>query len=72
LELPELIAALKNIEYAKKKDAYICIESYRNEHEKWNLMRWQLTCECFYTPREWVWIFEQAGYTGDYEFIFFV
>lgn len=71
LHLPELFTALQKIESIKKKDAYICVESYRNEREKWNLMQWQLTCECFFTPREWQWIFNQAGYTGDYEFIFF-
>ncbi len=71
LELPDLYTSLKKIEQAKKKNAYICVESYRNENEKWNLMRWQLTCECFYTPKEWLWIFDQAGYTGDYEFIYF-
>jgi hypothetical protein len=36
-----------------------------------NLMYWQLTCRAFHTPEDWEWIFEQAGYTGDYEFIFF-
>jgi protein-L-isoaspartate(D-aspartate) O-methyltransferase len=71
LELPELIFSLKNIESLSKSHSYICVESYRNENEKWNLMRWQLTCECFYSPREWLWIFETSGYTGDYEFIYF-
>ena len=35
------------------KDKYICVESYRNEYEKVNLLYWQVTCECFYTPEEW-------------------
>ncbi len=26
-------------------------------------MYWQLTCECFYTPQEWEWLFNQGGYT---------
>lgn len=71
LELPALFLALANIQRTSRGNSYICVESYRNEREKWNLMRWQLTCEGFYTPREWLWIFSQAGYRGDYEFIFF-
>jgi SAM-dependent methyltransferase len=71
LELPDLVTALKSIELANNGASYICVESYRNEHEKWNLMRWQLTCEAFYTPKEWKWIFSLANYSGDYEFIFF-
>jgi SAM-dependent methyltransferase len=71
LELPELISSLRHIERVSRKESYICVESYRNEEEKWNLLRWQLTCECFYTPREWEYIFNLSGYTGDYEFIFF-
>lgn len=71
LLLPDLFSALANIERVSRKHSYICVESYRNEKEKWNLMRWQLTCECFFTPEEWVWIFNKAGYHGEYEFIFF-
>lgn len=71
LELPELFLALDKIQRVSNKNSFICVESYRNEIEKWNLLQWQLTCEAFYTPKEWEWIFEKAGYTGDYEFIFF-
>lgn len=71
LQLPELFSALQKIQLASKKDSYICVESYRNETEKWNLLQWQLTCECFFTPNEWEWIFEKSGYKGDYEFIYF-
>lgn len=71
LQLSQLFTALKKIQFIAKKNAYICVESYRNEIEKWNLMRWQLTCESFFTPSEWEWIFERCDYRGDYEFIYF-
>ena len=45
------------------------VESYRDEQELFNLQCWALTCESFFTPEEWVWIFNEFGYTGDYEFI---
>lgn len=67
----ELYDALKEIERVGRKNKYICVESYRNEEEKVNLMYWQLTCEIFCTPKEWEWWFEMAGYTGDHSFIYF-
>ena len=67
----ELFSALSEIERVSRKDKYICVESYRNEYEKVNLLYWQVTCECFYTPQEWKWCFEQSNYKGDYSFIYF-
>ena len=67
----ELNEALKEIERVGKKNKYICIESYRNENEKANLLYWQVTCEAFNNVEEWKWWFKLAGYKGDYSFIFF-
>lgn len=53
------------------KQKYLCVESYRNEIEKANLLYWQVTCEAFNTSEEWSWWFAQTGYTGDYSFIYF-
>lgn len=53
------------------KHRYLCVESYRNEDEKVNLLYWQLTCEMFCTPEEWQWWFNHTGYTGDHSFIYF-
>ena len=66
----ELEKALKEIERVAK-NKYICVESYRNEKEKANLLYWQVTCESFYTPKEWLWWLEQTDYTGDFSFIYF-
>jgi SAM-dependent methyltransferase len=71
LYVDELALALKEMERVGKAGKYICVESYRDESEKANLLYWQLTCESFYTPSEWEWVFERAGYTGDHGFIFF-
>ncbi len=67
----ELFQALKEIERVAKMNKYICVESYRNEEEKANLLYWQVTCEAFNTPKEWEWWFNQSGYQGDYSFIYF-
>lgn len=67
----DLWAALQEIERVGRGGKYVCVEAYRNEQEKVNLMYWQLTCRAFHTPREWEWLFARAGYAGDYSFIFF-
>jgi SAM-dependent methyltransferase len=71
LYLNGLYTALREIERVGKGHKYVVMDSYRNEQEKVNLLYWQLTCECFFTPCEWEFIFAQAGYTGDYGFIYF-
>ncbi|TLM80545.1 MAG: class I SAM-dependent methyltransferase [Actinobacteria bacterium] len=70
LRVYDLAAALGEIERVGKA-AHICVEGYRNEAELFNLQCWALTAEAFFTPEEWVWLFERFGYTGDYEFIYF-
>ena len=71
LQLPDLDQALREIERVGRRHKYIVMDSYRNEQEKVNLLYWQLTCECFFTPREWDFVLQQAGYTGDYGCIYF-
>jgi len=67
----DLDKALREMERVGKKNKYLCVESYRNETEKANLLYWQVTCEAFCTPEEWDWWFRQTGYTGDHSFIYF-
>ena len=67
----ELADALREFERVGKEHKYLCVESYRNESEKVNLLYWQVTCEAFCTPKEWEWWFEYAEYSGDHSFIYF-
>lgn len=67
----ELERAIKEMQRVGKNDKWCCIESYRNEKEKTNLLYWQLTCESFYTPDEWKWLLKYWGYEGDCGFIYF-
>ena len=69
--LSELEAAVKEMTRVSRDKAYICIESFRNEQEKANLLYWQLTCRSFYDVEEWEWLLTQHGYTGDIGFIYF-
>lgn len=70
LYINDLKKALQEIERVGK-NKFVVVESYRNEEELFNLQCWALTAEAFFTPKEWVWLFDEFGYGGDYEFIYF-
>ena len=68
--IEEIEIALSELERVGKKK-YICVESYRNSTELFNLECWALTCRSFYSKNDWKWIFKKFKYSGDYEFIYF-
>ncbi len=71
LHAQELDLALREMERVGKAQKYLCVESWRNQSEKANLLYWQVTCEAFHTPEAWHWWFDKTGYTGDHSFIYF-
>jgi len=70
LKIYELKIALSEMNRVAK-NKYLMVESYRNNQELFNLQCWALTAESFFEPDEWIYIFDNYGYKGDYEFIFF-
>lgn len=71
LYIYDLDAALRELQRVRRGAGYICVEAYRNEREKANLLYWQLTCRAFHTPEEWLWLYNTTGYDGDFSFIYF-
>lgn len=70
LPIQDLKTALQEMERVGK-NKYLLVESFRDEQELFNLQCWALTCEAFLRPESWTWLFDEYGYTGDYEFIYF-
>jgi SAM-dependent methyltransferase len=70
LKIYDLKKAVEEMERVGK-NKFIMVEAYRNEAELFNLQCWALTCESFFGPDEWIWMYDEWGYTGDYEFIYF-
>ena len=70
LRIPDLKNALSEMERVGKW-GYLMLESYRNEAELFNLQCWALTAESFFDKEEWIWLYKNFGYNGDYEFIYF-
>ncbi|MBF0560639.1 MAG: methyltransferase domain-containing protein [Alphaproteobacteria bacterium] len=71
LEIFDVDRAVREIQRVGRGGKYIMVESYHDLREKMNLLYWQLTCESFHSIAGWRWIYEKAGYTGDYGFIYF-
>ena len=70
LEIFNLENAIKEIQRVGKKKLII-VESFRNEKELFNLQCWALTCQSFFSKKEWIWLFNRHKYHGNYEFIYF-
>tara|TARA_B110000238_G_scaffold141287_1_gene152438 strand:- start:949 stop:1521 length:573 start_codon:yes stop_codon:yes gene_type:complete len=70
LEIFGLKNAICEIQRVSRKK-YIMVESYRNEKELFNLQCWALTANAFFSEKAWEWIYNEYGYSGDYEFIYF-
>jgi SAM-dependent methyltransferase len=70
LRLFDIKTAMGEIERVGKQ-AYVMVESYRNEKEMFNLECWALTAESLLDTAEWIWLYAEFGYSGDYEFIYF-
>jgi ubiquinone/menaquinone biosynthesis C-methylase UbiE len=71
LEIFDLKQAVQEMERVGCGDKWLCVESFRNESEKANLLYWQLTCMSFYSPEAWTWLYRRWGYSGDFGFIYF-
>jgi ubiquinone/menaquinone biosynthesis C-methylase UbiE len=66
LHLEPCIEALKEIERVSRGNSYITVDAWRNEAERLSLMKWVLTAETMMPVDDWVKLFGEIGYSGDY------
>lgn len=66
LNKEDMKVALKEIMRVTKKDAFITLDSYRDEEEKKAMEAWNLTALTMMHTDEWKEFFNESGYTGDY------
>ena len=67
LERAECIQAIREIERVAPGRAFIQVDSWTNEDEKQRFLDWVLTAKTYYESSGWVKLFEEAGYTGFYD-----
>lgn len=66
LEKKKCLSALKEIQRVSPHNSFVQVDSYRNEKEKEIFLSWVLTAEFHGYPDEWIKLFKEAGYQGDY------
>jgi ubiquinone/menaquinone biosynthesis C-methylase UbiE len=64
---PRAIKALAEVERVSKGKSYVVVDSYRTPEQKALFEDWVLTAEFHDYPEEWIRVFGEAGYTGDWD-----
>lgn len=68
LNLGGVINALKEIERVGKGKSYITLGAYHTKEDRDLLLGWTLLGTTILSVEEWLEVFKEAGYTGDYYF----
>ena len=58
--------ALSEIQRVSKGKAYVVVDSFRTAMEKLTFEKWVLTAKFYGYPRDWLKLFGESGYKGDY------
>ncbi len=66
LELEDCKQALREIQRVSRKHAFVVVDAWRNERQKEQLEKWNLTALTKMHVDDWQKIFAEVGYTGDF------
>jgi len=66
LPRPRLIKALREMRRVSRGRMFVQVDSYRTPAQKALFEEWVLTAEFHGYPDDWLDVFEEAGYDGDY------
>lgn len=66
LEIKECKQAIAEIERVKKRNAFLVLDSFRNAQEEDRMRKWNITGKTIFSVDEWLKVFAEVGYTGDY------
>lgn len=68
LPRPRLVRALREMRRVSRGGAFVQVDSYRTPEERALFEDWVLTAEWHGYPDDWLALFAEAGYDGDYAF----
>ena len=66
LPLRECKQALREIQRVSRVHAFIVVDSWRNDAERKGFLKWNLTAKTYMHVDDWVALFKEVGYEGDY------
>jgi ubiquinone/menaquinone biosynthesis C-methylase UbiE len=66
--LPEdlLRQSLREIERVCRGSSYVTVDAWRTEQERVNLEKWVLTAKTYMKTTDWMKLFDEEGFKGDY------
>ena len=67
LNLNECKKSLKEISRVSKKDSFIIVDSWNNSEEEKRMKAWNLTAITYMGADDWLKIFEEVNYQGDFD-----
>lgn len=65
LELERCKQALREIQRVTRHHAFVTMDAWRNEQERQQLMKWNLTALTYMHVDDWHKVFDETGYRGD-------
>lgn len=60
------LSALRELERLAPGKAFVQVDTYRDDKERAVFEDWMLTAKTYCRPEEWIALFTEAGYAGDY------
>lgn len=66
LPLEECKQSLREIERVSRRNSFIIVDAWRNDEEKQRMLSWNLTALTYMHVTDWIELFDEVGYTGDY------
>lgn len=66
LPVDECKQALGEIQRVSRKNAFVTMDAWRNDRERDQLLKWNLTAMTYMHVDDWKALFAEVGYTGDY------
>ena len=66
LPLEECKRAIREIERVSKAHSFLTVDAWRNEQQREAMLKWNLTGLTYMSVDDWVKLFDEVGYTGDY------
>ena len=68
LDYQECISALKEIQRVSRQHSFVMVDGWKTTKEKRDLESWVLTAKTILSADDWVGLFQESGYKGDYCF----
>jgi|TARA_A100001388_G_C28688347_1_gene460019 SAM-dependent methyltransferase len=66
LEIDECAQALGEIERVSRGKSFITVDAFRDSDEEKRMFDWNLTAKTILSVEDWLKLFKDVGYTGDY------